>query len=69
MRMLSEEERCKYEVARELGLLPKLREVGWAGLSAAESGRVGGLTGARLRQRRKEESDPCTPPLPPSTTP
>ncbi len=51
--MLSQEERLKYEVAEELGLLPKLREVGWAGLSTAESGRIGGIVGARLRQRKK----------------
>ena len=67
MRTLSEEERCKYEVAREIGLLPKLEQVGWAGLSTAESGRIGGLVAARLRQQRKEEA--CTPPSPPSTTP
>lgn len=68
MRTLSEEERCKYEVAREIGLLPKLEQVGWAGLSTAESGRIGGLVGARLQQRRKEETG-CTPPLPTSTMP
>ena len=52
MRMLSYEERLKYEVARELGLLPKLMQVGWAGLSAAESGRIGGLLGAKKRKKR-----------------
>ena len=66
MRALTYEERLKYEVARELGLLPKLTRVGWAGLSTAESGRIGGLVGARRRQRGKEET--CTPPLPTSTT-
>lgn len=54
MRMLSESERLKYQVARELGLLEKLLQVGWAGLSTAESGRIGGLVGARRRQNRKE---------------
>ena len=53
MRMLSQEERLKYEVAEELGLLPKLQEVGWAGLSTAESGKIGGIVGARLRNVRK----------------
>ena len=66
MRALSPDERLKYEVAQDLGLLPKLQRVGWAGLSTAESGRIGGLVGARLRQRRKEET--CTPLLPMSTT-
>lgn len=53
MRMLSFEERLKYEAARELGLLPKLQEVGWAGLSAAESGRIGGMVGAKKRKKRE----------------
>ena len=51
--VLSQEERLKYEVAEELGLLPRLRDVGWAGLSTAESGRIGGIVGARLRQRKR----------------
>ena len=53
MRVLSQAERLKYEVAGELGLLPKLQEVGWAGLSTAESGKIGGIVGARLRNARK----------------
>lgn len=65
MRTLTEDERLKYEIAKELGLLPRLKEVGWAGLSTAESGRIGGLVGARKRQR-KEES--CIPSSPTSTT-
>ena len=60
------EDRMKYEIARELGLLPKLQSVGWAGLSTAESGRIGGLVGARMRRKRKEEA--CIPPSPASTT-
>ena len=67
MGALTREERMKYEVARELGLLPKLLAVGWAGLSTAESGRIGGKVGARLRQHRKEEAS--TPLSPTSTTP
>ncbi|MBR4537665.1 MAG: small, acid-soluble spore protein, alpha/beta type [Clostridia bacterium] len=55
MRMLSQKERLKYEVAEELGLLPRLREMGWAGLSTAESGRIGGIVGARMRERKKED--------------
>ncbi len=55
MRMLSREERLKYEVAEALALLPKLREVGWAGLSTAESGRIGGIVGARMRKTKKHD--------------
>ena len=53
MRVLSQAERLKYEVAGELGLLPRLKEVGGAGLSTAESGKIGGIVGARMRQRKK----------------
>lgn len=41
-------ERLKYEAAEELGLLDKLMEVGWGGLSARETG----LIGARVAGRR-----------------
>lgn len=40
-------ERLKYEAAEELGLLEKLLQVGWAGLSARETG----LIGAKIRGR------------------
>lgn len=49
---LSQEERDKYEAAKALGLMPKLIKVGWAGLSTAESGRVGGLVSAKRRQKK-----------------
>ena len=38
-------ERLKYEAASELGLIEKLIEVGWSGLTARETG----LIGARVR--------------------
>jgi len=44
------QERLKYEVARDLGLMPKVLEVGWPGLTTAESGRVGGIVARRLRE-------------------
>lgn len=44
-RPLTEKERLKYECARQLGLLPKLEQVGWAGLTAKESGQIGGMMG------------------------
>ena len=54
MKPLTEEEKLKYQVARELGLLDKLMQVGWAGLSTAESGKIGGMVGARKQKKRKE---------------
>jgi len=47
---LSREERMKYEIARELGLLDRVREVGWGGLTAKETGRIGGLIGQKKRK-------------------
>ena len=36
-------ERSKYLAAKEAGLLERVLEVGWAGLSAKESGKIGGI--------------------------
>lgn len=36
-------EAAKLEVAAELGLLEKVRRDGWAGLTAVESGKIGGV--------------------------
>ncbi len=44
----------KYRAAERLGLTGKLMEVGWAGLSTQETGRIGGLVGAMKRQKGKE---------------
>lgn len=46
-------ERMKYTIAEEIGLLERVMEVGWAGLTTAESGRVGGLVARRLRSMRE----------------
>lgn len=48
---LTREERMKYEIAQELGLLDRVREVGWAGLTAQETGRIGGLLGQKKRKQ------------------
>lgn len=42
-------EELKVEIAKELGLWPKVQSDGWAGLSAAESGRLGGVFSARKK--------------------
>lgn len=38
---LSEQQKQKYEAVKRLGLIPRLLENGWPGLTAKESGRVG----------------------------
>jgi len=41
--MEKKDERLKYEVANELGLLEKVMRLGWKSLSSKETGRIGGL--------------------------
>lgn len=48
-------EELKLEIAEELGLLDKVKEVGWAGLSAKETGRMGGILTRRKRELKKAE--------------
>jgi hypothetical protein len=36
-------ERIKYEIAGELGLQDKVDKLGWSGLTAEETGRIGGI--------------------------
>ncbi|WP_442859676.1 small, acid-soluble spore protein, alpha/beta type [Anaerotignum sp.] len=43
----------KYEIAEELGLLEKVEQLGWKGLTAKESGRIGGIMGRRKIEARK----------------
>ena len=51
---LPEEEKLKYEIAQELGLLDQVLEEGWKTLSAKETGRIGGIMNRRQKQREKE---------------
>ncbi len=51
--------RLKVEGAQVLGLWDKVQRVGWGGLSAAESGRVGGYMTRMLRLRRSEADGPA----------
>lgn len=49
---LSREEKMKYEIAEELGLLDRVLEDGWKTLSAKETGRIGGLVTKRKREEQ-----------------
>lgn len=46
---LKPEERMKYEIAQELGLFEKVQEVGWKGLTARETGKIGGILAKRKK--------------------
>lgn len=54
---LTPEDIMKYEIARELGLLDKVKEYGWGGLTARETGRIGGIiTQKKKVMNQKEEN-------------
>lgn len=48
------EERLKYEIADELGLLDKVLETGWRSLSSKETGRIGGLISKKRKNFEKK---------------
>ena len=48
---MTEQEKLKYEAATELGLIDRLLEVGWGGLTAGETGQIGGRVAQMKRQR------------------
>jgi hypothetical protein len=52
---LTPEEKMKYEVAEELGLLDKVLEEGWKSLTSKETGRIGGLVTKRRREMRVDK--------------
>lgn len=50
----------KYEIAEELGLMDKIEDMGWGGLTAKESGKIGGIMTSRKKKVKtiaKEELD------------
>lgn len=47
----------KLEIADELGLMDKVKSQGWAGLTAAETGRIGGLMTAKIKKNKKEQAN------------
>ncbi|HEY8363091.1 MAG TPA: small, acid-soluble spore protein, alpha/beta type [Tissierellaceae bacterium] len=49
------EDKLKYEIAEELGLTEKIKEVGWGGLTAKESGKIGGLLAVRKKKMNKKD--------------
>ena len=52
---LTEEEKMKYEVAEELGLLDKVLRDGWKTVSSKETGKIGGLVTKRRREMRVDK--------------
>lgn len=48
-------ERMKLEIAEEIGLLDKVKNFGWGGLSAAETGKIGGLLTKKLKAQKASQ--------------
>ncbi|MTI69760.1 MAG: small, acid-soluble spore protein, alpha/beta type [Firmicutes bacterium] len=48
------EDKMKYEIAAELGLLDKVTSEGWGSLTAKETGRIGGIITVRKKKMKKE---------------
>lgn len=52
-KILTDNDIMKYEIASELGLLDKVSDNGWAGLTAKEAGRIGGILTSRKKKKKK----------------
>lgn len=50
-------EKIKYEIADELGLKDKVDEFGWGGLTAEETGRIGGIMTKRKKMLKIPSND------------
>ena len=55
MESLTPEEKVKYEIAEELGLLDRVLKDGWKSLSAKETGRIGGIMTRKKREKSKKK--------------
>ena len=50
---LEPEEKLKYEIAEELGLLDRVLADGWRSRSSKETGRIGGMMARRKKVQEK----------------
>lgn len=55
--ILTENDRLKYEIAEELGLIDKVQKGGWKSLTAKETGRIGGLMTKKKREIKQKSLD------------
>lgn len=51
---LTTEEKMKYEIAEELGLLDRVMQEGWKSLSSKETGRIGGMITKKKREMARQ---------------
>lgn len=48
--------KLKLEVAEELDLVDKIKKVGWAGLTAEETGKMGGYITQKIKAMKQEDA-------------
>jgi len=49
---LTQNDIIKLEIAKEIGLMEKVEALGWGGLTAKETGRIGGIMTAKKKKRK-----------------
>ncbi|OLS02394.1 small, acid-soluble spore protein, alpha/beta type [Tissierella creatinophila] len=54
-KIITKDDILKYEIAEELGLLDKIEDMGWGGLTAKETGKIGGIMTSRKKKRKLKE--------------
>lgn len=54
LKELTEDEKIKYEIAEELGLLDRVLNEGWKSLSSKETGRIGGMVNRKKREKMEK---------------
>ena len=54
---LTPDEKVKYVIAEELGLLDRVMKDGWKSLTSKETGRIGGLITKKKRQNDKNDKN------------
>lgn len=54
---LTPDEKVKYEIAEELGLLDRVMQDGWKSLTSKETGRIGGLITKKKREMQKNDKN------------
>ena len=54
---LTPDDKVKYEIAEELGLLDRVMKDGWKSLTSKETGRIGGLITKKKRQNDKNDKN------------
>ncbi len=53
LKNLTPDEKMKFEIAAELGVFERVMTDGWGGLTARETGRIGGLMTSRKKAEKK----------------